>query len=225
MVAIRARYGPTLVTEVPDTADAHDVRAAIAADRVIAVVRARNVPDPAGLADAFAAGGIRCVEFTLTIDDAIAVIAAACGAEKAIVGAGTVVELAQAQIAVAAGARFIVSPTLQPELVAAADGRPVLMGAFSPTEALAATRAGAAAVKLFPASIGGPGHVKALLSPFPEMALIPSGGVDESNAKRFLEAGAIAVFAGASIAPADLIETNQLDRISELAQAFVDALR
>jgi len=106
---------------------------AIVEDRVIAVVRAGRVPNPAGVADAFAAGGIRCVEFTCTIPEVTSVIAAAADARYAIVGVGTVIRDDQARSAVEAGAQFVVSPAMRPEIVPAAGGLPVFMGAITPT--------------------------------------------------------------------------------------------
>lgn len=195
-------------------------------DRAIAVVRARSIPDPAAIADAFAAGGIRCVEFTYTIPEVEKVIlAAADGARQAVIGAGTVLREDQARRAIDAGAEFLVSPALRPELVAVAGGRPVFMGALTPTEVVAAIEAGAVAVKLFPASIGGPGYLRALRGPFPDVPFVPSGGVDERTVADYLAAGAVAVYAGSSIAPVDAIEAGDTDRITALASAFSEMVR
>lgn len=202
-----------------------DVLETIAADRAVAVVRAERVADSAGLARTLAGAGIRCVEFTFTIPAVLDVIAAAGGAD-AVVGAGTVVRPEQARDAIAAGARFIVAPTFVPDVVAPCREAevPVFLGGFTPTEVAAAFAAGATAVKLFPASIGGPDYVKALRGPFPEIPLIPSGGIDERNAREFLAAGAVAVYAGSGLAPPDLVAAGDHEEIGRRAHDFVASL-
>ncbi|GIU92975.1 MAG: 2-dehydro-3-deoxy-phosphogluconate aldolase [Acidimicrobiia bacterium] len=196
----------------------------MATDRVVAVIRARQVPDPAGLAGTLASAGIRTVEFTFTIPDAAEVIRAAT-ASGAVVGAGTVLTRQQADQALGAGARFLVSPTLLPGLSQIAGDVPVILGGFTPTEIHSAVEAGAAAVKLFPARIGGPAYLRDLAGPFPDLRLIPSGGVTEANAADYLAAGAMAVYAGSSLAPAELIEAGDHSAIRQRARAFVAALR
>ncbi|MGH8874997.1 MAG: bifunctional 4-hydroxy-2-oxoglutarate aldolase/2-dehydro-3-deoxy-phosphogluconate aldolase [Acidimicrobiia bacterium] len=192
-------------------------------DRVVAVVRAPRVADPAGLAETLVTAGIRCMELTFTIPDVLPAIEAA-SASKAVVGAGTVIRPEQAKAAVEAGARFIVSPVLAPSLVEAAGGLPVILGAFTPTEVLAAVEAAAAAVKIFPARVGGPAYLRDLLAPLPGTPLIPSGGIDESNARAFLEAGAVAVYAGSSLVPARAAATGDHDEIARRAAALVASL-
>jgi 2-dehydro-3-deoxyphosphogluconate aldolase / (4S)-4-hydroxy-2-oxoglutarate aldolase len=183
-------------------------------DRVIAVVRAPRVADPAGLAMAFAGNGVRCVEFTFTTGDVLSAIRAA--AERgALVGAGTVLDPDQAHEAVDAGARFVVTPLVRVEVALACHdlGVPVVIGAFTPTEVRSALEAGAAAVKLFPSRIGGPEYVRDLLAPFPGLALVPSGGVGPENMGAYLEAGAVAVSLGTSLAPPDAVEAGDLDLV------------
>lgn len=197
-------------------------------DRVIAVVRGSRVADPAGLAKTFVAKGIRCVEFTFTLPDVLSVIRAATEGD-AMVGAGTVLEADQARRAIDAGARFVVTPALRVEVVAACIelGVPVMLGAFSPTEVMTAVEVGATAVKLFPAMIGGPEYVRDLLGPFPDLSLIPSGGVGPENLRSYLEAGALAVYMGASLAPPEAVESGDLreiarraDRVRTVLQSF-----
>lgn len=197
----------------------------IAADRAVAVVRAEQVADPEGLARTLADAGIRCVEFTFTISAALEAIAAAAGS-GAVAGAGTVLRPEQARDAIAAGARFIVSPATVPAIVEPCleQGVPVFLGALTPTEVHAAFAAGATAVKLFPAGIGGPAYVKDLLGAFPEIPLIPSGGVSERNAREYLAAGAVAVYAGRSLVPPELAAAGAHDEIARRAHAFVASL-
>ena len=203
-----------------------DVFAAIEADRVVAVVRAERVADPRGLTEALASAGIRCVEFTFTTSGVLEAIAAAANVPDAIIGAGTVLTEREARDAVAAGARFVVSPSCIPELgpVSRDLGVPLFLGALSPTEVTTAVAAGATAVKLFPAGLGGPSYLRQLRGPFPDVAFIPSGGVDEGNAAQYLAAGAVAVYAGSNLAPADLVERAEHGEISARVHAFVAAL-
>lgn len=202
-----------------------DVLEVVRADRVVAVVRAPSVADPAGLARVLADAGIRCVEFTFTIPGVLRAIEAAAAA-GALVGAGTVTEPAQAKDAIAAGARFVVSPVLVPEIVAPCRdaGVPVVLAALTPTEVLAAARAGSIAVKLFPASLGGPRYLRDLRGPLPHVVFIPSGGVDSTNAREFLEAGAAAVFAGTELVPPELVAAGAHEEIRRRTESFVAAL-
>ena len=155
------------------------------------------------VAGALADGGVRAFELTLNAPEAdalraieaVAGIAADLGLE---IGAGTILSIEAAQRAVDAGATFLVMPHLDPDLVAWATARgiPTLPGCATPTEILAAWRVGAAAVKLFPASSAGPGFVRELRGPFPDIPLVPTGGVTLESAPAFIGAGAIAVGMG-----------------------------
>jgi 2-dehydro-3-deoxyphosphogluconate aldolase/(4S)-4-hydroxy-2-oxoglutarate aldolase len=195
-------------------------------DRVIAVVRAHRVRDPAGLAAALAGHGVRCVEFTLTIADVLSAIRAAAG-RGALVGAGTVLDPAQAHEAIDAGARFVVTPAVRVDVARACHdlGVPVVLGAFTPTEIRSAVEVGAAAVKLFPSRVGGPEYVRDLLGPFPDLALVPSGGVGPENMTAYLEAGAVAVSLGTSLAPPDAVVSGDLDQIVERIKLVRAALQ
>jgi 2-dehydro-3-deoxyphosphogluconate aldolase/(4S)-4-hydroxy-2-oxoglutarate aldolase len=202
-----------------------DVLEAMRADRVVAVLRARMVPDPLSLAEALVTGGVRCVEFTFTIPNVLDAIGAASKG-NAIVGAGTVMTAEQARAAIDAGASFVVSPACRPELMQVCErsGIPVFLGAFTATEVAAALDAGTSAVKLFPASVGGPRYVKDLRGPYPEAQFIPSGGVDETNARDFLAVGCPAVYAGSKMCPPHIVEEGNTEDITRRARAFVKAL-
>lgn len=191
------------------------------ADRVAAVVRADRIPDPRRLADCLAAGGVRLVEFTFTTPDVLSVISDGAGGD-AIVGAGTVLTGEQAHDAIDAGARFVVTPAVLPEVAEActARGVPFMLGAFTPSEVWAAHQLGSALVKVFPAATGGPGHIKDLRGPFPRIGLAPSGGVTPATVRSFLDAGAAAVFAGSDLASAHLVESESYDEIRARAEAF-----
>lgn len=200
---------------------------AIREDRVVAVVRAPRVPDPEGLARALAGAGVRCVEFTFTSAGAEALIAAASRVEGAVVGAGTVLRREQAEAAARAGARFLVCPVVRPEVVEVGRGHglPVFLGAFTPTEIVAAVEVGATAVKLFPARLGGPDYLRDLLGPLPDLAILPSGGVTEDNAREYLAAGAVAVYAGSGLTPPNLVAAADHAEVARRARAFLAALR
>jgi 2-dehydro-3-deoxyphosphogluconate aldolase/(4S)-4-hydroxy-2-oxoglutarate aldolase len=197
----------------------------ITADRALTVVRAPRIPDPVALAEALASSGIRAVELTFTTPDVLAAIAAGAAAGH-LVGVGTVLTADQAKQAIDAGASFLVTPGLRTDVAAVAldAGVPVLIGALTPTEVQVAVEAGAAAVKIFPAKLFGPSYLKDLHGPYPDVPLIPSGGVNAGNAKSFLDSGAVAVTAGTDVVPPDLVATGAWAEIASRARAFVSAL-
>lgn len=195
---------------------------------VFAVIRLDDLSAALPLAQALAAGGVRGVEFTLTNRDALGVVARVRSevGEGAAVGLGTVTDAATAGEAIAAGAQFLVTPALDAEAarVAAAAGVPVMMGALSPTEILAAWRAGAELVKVFPARLGGPAFFKDILGPFPQVRLIPSGGVDLQTAASYIKTGASGVAVGGALVNEDLIRRRAWDDLTALARRFVAAV-
>jgi 2-dehydro-3-deoxyphosphogluconate aldolase / (4S)-4-hydroxy-2-oxoglutarate aldolase len=199
----------------------------IRADRVLTVVRAPRIPDAKALAEALAGAGIRAVELTFTTPGILDALAAAVAAERAVVGAGTVLTAEQAEQAIGSGARFLVTPGLRPGVAHAAARHdiPVVMGAFTPSEVMAALDMGAAAVKIFPARALGPGYLKDLRGPFPDAELIPSGGVNAGNAAEFLAHGAVAVTAGTDVvAPTDVAAGRWSD-IASRAASFVRSMK
>jgi 2-dehydro-3-deoxyphosphogluconate aldolase / (4S)-4-hydroxy-2-oxoglutarate aldolase len=198
----------------------------MSADRAVAVIRAPRIADPAELARTLAAAGIRCIEFTFTTDGVLDAIEKTATASEAVVGAGTVTTSTQARDAIAAGARFVVSPALMPEISPPCRRAdiPYFLAAFTPTEVASAMAAGTEAVKLFPAGLGGPRYLTDLRGPFPGTRFVPSGGIDETNARAFLDAGAVAVFAGSKLAPAELVASGDHEEIARRAEALVRAL-
>jgi 2-dehydro-3-deoxyphosphogluconate aldolase / (4S)-4-hydroxy-2-oxoglutarate aldolase len=194
-------------------------------DRLVSVIRAGSITNPTGIADALVTAGIRCVEFTLTTPGALEAITEAAKTD-AIVGAGSILDRAQATDAVAAGARFLVSPALRTDLVTVAREYriPVVLGAFTPTEVADGMDAGATALKLFPARAGEAAYVRDLLGPLPRARLIPSGGIGPDDVASFLDAGAVAVYAGSSLASPTAIESGNLHEITKRADRFRVAL-
>jgi 2-dehydro-3-deoxyphosphogluconate aldolase/(4S)-4-hydroxy-2-oxoglutarate aldolase len=197
----------------------------ILADRALAVVRAPEIPDPGALANALAQSGIRAVELTFTTPGVLDYLNAAASSD-AVLGMGTVCTAEQAKAAIGAGAQFLVTPGIRSDVAKAGSdsGIPVIMGALTPTEVLAAMDLGAAAVKVFPASAFGPRYFKDLRGPFPEVALIPSGGVNAGNAAEFLAHGAVAVTAGTDVVSPQAVASGDWSDIASRAVAFVQSL-
>ncbi len=198
----------------------------IASSKVIAI--GRNVPAERAvrIGEAFVAGGVQVMELTLNepVDDALRAIealAAAADDLDSLVGAGTVLSIGAAKRAVDAGARFIVSPHTDTELIAwcALSGVPCFPGALSPTEIHSAWSAGASAVKLFPAAVVGVGYLKQIAGPFPGIPFVPTGGVSASNAGEWIAAGAVAVGMGSW-----LIGDGEPAGITERSREVVDAV-
>ncbi len=165
--------------------------------RLVAVMRGLGTDRIEAVVAVLRRAGIVVFEITMDSPDAAASIQAIAGGD-AVVGAGTVMSVADAETATSAGAAFLVSPHTDLEVVRWAVERhiPMIPGAFTPTEVAVAWNAGAAAVKLFPASVGGTGLLKALRGPFRDLRLIPTGGITADNAAEFLVAGAVAVGVG-----------------------------
>ncbi len=179
------------------------IPALVRSSRVIAIGRNIAAADAPRIGEALVAGGVHVMELTLNDPEADALAAIAALARvaddlDALVGAGTVLSIEAAQRAIDAGARFIVSPHTDGEQIAwcAAQGVPCFPGALSPTEIHGAWSAGASAVKLFPAAAVGPGYLKQIAGPFPDIPLVPTGGVSAENAGDWIAAGGVAVGMG-----------------------------
>jgi 2-dehydro-3-deoxyphosphogluconate aldolase/(4S)-4-hydroxy-2-oxoglutarate aldolase len=198
----------------------------IAEDRAVTVVRAAQPFDVGSLVTALAAGGLRAVELTLTTPGILARLAGASIDNSAMVGVGTVLTAQDAEAAIDAGARFLVTPAVRECVAAVAATRnvPVIMGAYTPTEVMAAVDLGAAAIKIFPARAAGPDYLRDLQGPFPGLALIPSGGINAANAASYLAAGATAVTAGTDVVAPDLVDAANWTVITERARGFVAAI-
>jgi 2-dehydro-3-deoxyphosphogluconate aldolase/(4S)-4-hydroxy-2-oxoglutarate aldolase len=195
--------------------------------RVIAVLRTPDGESAVRAAEALAAGGVRAIELTFTTPGAAEALRRARGLLPAdvVVGAGTIRDRAQLDAALDAGAEFLVTPHLDRGLLAAMleSGRLALPGTFTPTEVAAALTAGATAVKLFPASAVGPSYLKGLRGPFPEVQVVPTGGIGPDDVRAWLEAGAIAVGAGSELCPPALVAEGRWDELSAAAERFLAA--
>jgi 2-dehydro-3-deoxyphosphogluconate aldolase/(4S)-4-hydroxy-2-oxoglutarate aldolase len=169
--------------------------------KLIAVLRAPSVEEAIEKGEALVDEGIRCLELTFTIPNAEKVIQHFSQNEDLIVGAGTVTNVRQAQIAKDAGAEFIISPGYVDELVKYCKEENVLYipGVLTPTEVVMAYNHGLTLLKLFPSNLFGPSYLKGLRDPFPEVEFIPTGGISDQNAKSWLEAGAVAIGLGGNL--------------------------
>jgi 2-dehydro-3-deoxyphosphogluconate aldolase/(4S)-4-hydroxy-2-oxoglutarate aldolase len=192
---------------------------------VIAIMRAQSSGQLIAAADAIRAGGVRVIEVTMTTPGALGVIeeATARYGEEVLFGAGSVLDAETARAAILAGAGFVVAPTLDLATVQLCNryGVPVVPGCYTPTEMLTAWQAGADMVKLFPASVGGPALVKAILAPLPQLEIVPVGGVDLDTAAQFIASGAAALGVGSSLVNQRLLDTGDMEELTRRAAAFV----
>ena len=196
---------------------------------VVAIARRLDVGRVIEVADGLLSGGVRAFELTLNEPEAAVLASIEAVARHAAgtdlrVGAGTVLSVEAAGRAVDAGATFLVMPHTDPALVAwaAERGIPAFPGAFSPTEILAAWRAGATAVKLFPASVAGPTFIREFRGPFPDIPLVPTGGVTAETAPAFIRAGAVAVGLGSWLT-GDGDPTGIAERGAQVVRAVAEA--
>jgi 2-dehydro-3-deoxyphosphogluconate aldolase/(4S)-4-hydroxy-2-oxoglutarate aldolase len=202
---------------------------AVAADGVVAIVRLDDLSGAVPLAEALGRGGIRAIEFTFTnrlAARAIESVRDALG-DRALVGAGTVLDAETARTAILAGAAFVVTPTVSLPVIELCQryAIPTVIGAFTPTEILTAWQAGADFVKVFPASAGGPRYLKDVRGPLPQVRLIPTGGVGKENAADFIAAGAAAIAVGGNLVDPKLVRSGAWDQLEARAGALVDIVR
>ncbi|NIO03920.1 MAG: bifunctional 4-hydroxy-2-oxoglutarate aldolase/2-dehydro-3-deoxy-phosphogluconate aldolase [Proteobacteria bacterium] len=191
---------------------------------VVAIIRAKTSGDLVEAAEAIKAGGLGVIEVTMTTPGALNVISEATQrfGTEVLFGAGTVLDPETARAAILAGAQFIVSPTLNPKTVELCRrySKVVVPGCFTPTEILTAWEMGADFVKVFPADVGGPSYIKAILAPLPQVELIPTGGVTVETTGLFLKAGAAAVAAGSSLVSQKILDERDFALLKERAKRF-----
>jgi 2-dehydro-3-deoxyphosphogluconate aldolase/(4S)-4-hydroxy-2-oxoglutarate aldolase len=196
---------------------------------IIAIMRAQSTEHLIAAADAIKEGGVRAIEVTMTTPGALNVIATATRkyGDEVLFGAGTVLDAETARAAILAGAAFIVAPTLNLDVIALCNryGIPVVPGGFTPTELLTAWEAGADLVKLFPAEIGGPDLVKAILAPLPQLQIVPVGGVNLGTAAEFIRKGAAALGVGSSLVDQKLLDSGDMVELTRRAAAFVEEVK
>ncbi|OKJ34438.1 aldolase [Micromonospora sp. TSRI0369] len=200
--------------------------AELAAARILAVIRGTDTAGAIAAGTALLAEGVRVVEVALTTPDAARAVEAlrAVAPAGSLVGAGTVLTAADVAEVAAAGAQFVVTPAVVESIAEAARlGLPVAAGAFTPTEAYTAMRLGASAIKLFPASVGGPAYLKAVRDPFPDIPFVAVGGVGLADLPGYFAAGAIAVGVGGPLV-GDAASGGDLDALRQRARAYLAAV-
>ena len=191
---------------------------------IVAVVRSESSAALVNVVQALAEGGVTAAEITFTVPDAVEVIRQVRRAvgNAIVLGAGTVLDPETARTAMLAGAEYIVSPIVNLDIIRLCRRYDTLVmpGAFTPTEVLAAWESGADVVKVFPADVGGPAYLRALAGPLPQIRLMPTGGVDLTTAKAFLEAGACCLGVGGALVQSKAIDAGDFTRIRELASQY-----
>ena len=196
---------------------------------LIPVLRARDAVQAHAVVKAMIAGGVSIVEVTMTVPGAVDLLKELkreYGA-KLLLGSGTVTTAAQAEATIEAGAEFVVSPSFHPEVIAMTKSKKKISipGALTPTEVITAWNSGADYVKVFPCSaMGGASYLKSLLAPFPQLRLIPTGGVTLETAESFLRAGARALGVGSDLVNLSAIDAGTPETITQTARSYLSVL-
>ncbi|MBM3813974.1 MAG: bifunctional 4-hydroxy-2-oxoglutarate aldolase/2-dehydro-3-deoxy-phosphogluconate aldolase [Acidimicrobiia bacterium] len=193
---------------------------------IVPVVRTASMETAVRAIEAIYQGGIRAAEITMTVPGALRALERVADAfgDKIVLGAGTVLDPETARNCMLAGAEFFVTPSLRQSTIEMARrySKVICPGALTPTEVLTAWEAGADVVKVFPCgNVGGPKYIKALRGPFPQIEMIPTGGVNLETTAEFLKAGACAVAVGGELVDATLIRDNRYDLIEERARQYL----
>jgi 2-dehydro-3-deoxyphosphogluconate aldolase / (4S)-4-hydroxy-2-oxoglutarate aldolase len=197
---------------------------------LIPVIRVASVTEAMDVADAIKAGGVTLIEITMSVPGALDAIKELTKKYKdeIIMGAGTLLDTETGRAALLAGAQFLVTPTLNLELIELAHrySAVIVPGAATPTEILTAWNAGADMVKVFPAAqLGGPDYIKALRGPLPQILYVPTGGVNLQNAGAFIKAGATALGAGGELVDKKAVKEKKFNVITENTRAFLKAIK
>ena len=196
---------------------------------IVAIIRADSSSQLVAAAEALCAGGISVMEVTTTTPDALHVIAEVVAhlSDKVLMGVGSVLDPETARLAILAGAEFVVTPVTRPKVIRLCNrySKPIVCGAFTPTEALVAHEAGADFVKIFPADQVGPQYIRNLLAPLPMLQIIPTGGVTPETVAAYLQAGCVALGAGSSLVSKEILKNGDWGRLTARAQEFVRAVK
>ena len=200
----------------------------IEAEGLVAIVRVPRPEWTLPLAKALVGGGIRAVELTMSIPNALEAVRTIDRelGDKILLGVGTVIDDDTCRAAIDAGAKYVISPITRPSLVAAAHAldRPVMLGAYTPTEAQAAHEAGSDFVKIFPADTLGPSYIKSLLAPLPHLKIVPTGGVNLDTMEAYLAAGSAALGTGSALLKKEIIAGENWGELERLAKRFADRM-
>ena len=206
------------------------IRSSIIDIGIVPIVRTNSAESAVKSIEAVYAGGIRSAEITMTVPGAIKALEKLADAlgDKMVLGAGTVLDPETARICILAGAQFLVTPALRVATIEVAHrySKVICPGALTPTEVLTAWEAGADFVKIFPCSnMGGAKYIKALKGPFPQIEMIPTGGVNLDTAADFLKAGSAAVAVGSELIDAQTIKDGNYEIFTERAKQYLEAVR
>jgi len=196
---------------------------------IIAIMRAKTSEQLIAAAEAIWRGGVRAIEVTMTTPGALEVIAEASArlGRDVLFGAGTVLDAETAHAAIQAGAGLIVSPTLDVDVIRLCGncGVVAVPGCYTPTEMLAACKAGADLIKFFPAEIGGPAMLRAVRAPLPQLRIVPVGGVTLDNAAEYIRSGAAALGIGSALISQALLDAGDLAELARRGAAFIAAVK
>lgn len=194
---------------------------------VVGVIRTESSEELLKVAKALKQGGVNCIEVAMTTPNALGVIEEVSHElEDVLVGAGTVLDAETARSAILAGAEYLVSPTVNSNMIRMAKryGRIVAPGAFTPTEVIEAWEAGADLVKIFPASRLGPKFISDLKAPLPQVSLMPTGGINKDNAVDFIAAGSDVICVGSALIDKEAIESEDYQSITRNARELVESV-
>jgi 2-dehydro-3-deoxyphosphogluconate aldolase/(4S)-4-hydroxy-2-oxoglutarate aldolase len=197
---------------------------------LVPIVRAPSAEDALLAAEAIIAGGIGILEVTMTVPHALQVMEKVADkfGDKVLLGAGTILDTETGRAALLAGAQFIVTPALNLHVIELARrySKPCMPGALTPTEVVTAWQAGADMVKIFPCGpVGGAKYIKALKGPFPQIEMLPTGGVNLETTPDFIKAGAAAVAVGGELVDLKSLREHKFDAIAATARLYVEAVR
>jgi 2-dehydro-3-deoxyphosphogluconate aldolase/(4S)-4-hydroxy-2-oxoglutarate aldolase len=192
---------------------------------VVAIIRADNSEQLINASRALIEGGVSGIEITMTTPNALQVIAEVrkTFGDKVLAGVGSVLNVKTAEAAIEAGAEYVVTPVMKPELIAYCNGigKPIFSGCYTPTEAQTAYELGSDFIKIFPAEGLGPKYIQSIRGPLPHLKIVPTGGVDFNTAFDFIKAGCVAVAAGSTLVSKDILNKQDWAKLTELAGLFI----
>jgi 2-dehydro-3-deoxyphosphogluconate aldolase/(4S)-4-hydroxy-2-oxoglutarate aldolase len=195
---------------------------------VIAIIRADNSEQLIEASRALIAGGVSAIEITMTTPNALKVIADVTRefGDRVLAGVGSILDVPTAEAALAAGAEYVITPVLRPDVIAFCNrvDKPIFSGSYTPTEAQTASELGADFIKIFPAEGLGPKYIQSIRAPLPHLNIVPTGGVDVNTAGDYIRAGCVAVAAGSTLISKEILKNKDWARLTDLAAQFVAAV-
>ena len=195
---------------------------------VVAIIRADNSEQLIDASRALIEGGVSGIEITMTTPNALQVIADVCRVfgDKVLAGVGSVLDVKTAEAAIAAGAKYVITPVLRPDVIAYCNrvGTPIFSGSYTPTEAQTSYELGADFIKIFPAEGLGPKYIQSIRGPLPHLKIVPTGGVDVNTAGDFIRAGCVGVAAGSTLVSKDILKSRDWTKLTHHAAQFIAAV-